>query len=270
VNYDVTNFQSEVIERSKQMPVLVDFWAEWCGPCKILGPVLEKLAREADGTWQLAKVNTEVHTDIAQQYGIRGIPNVKLFVDGKMENEFVGALPEPMVKQWLEKHIPSAHRKDVERAERLVSEERLGEAQTLLTQVLHHEPDNHKARVLLARTHLFMDAAKSVELVQEIEEDSEQFDMAEAIRTFGSLFAKGTRPESLPDGEAKNAYLAAIDTMRAQDWRAALDAFIGIIRNDRYYDDDGARKACVAIFKILGEEHEVTQQYRREFSRALY
>lgn len=270
MNYDIKDFQTEVLERSWQIPVLVDFWAEWCGPCKVLGPVLERLATEANGTWQLAKVNTEELRDVAAQYNIRSIPNVKLFVDGKFESEFVGALPEPMVKQWLQKNIPSKFRKDVEQSEQLIRAGKSDEAQTLLKGVIEGEPENHKARVLLAQILLEEDIQQAVELVRTIEEDSEVFDAAEMIRTFSSLMKKGANPGSIPEGNSKTAYLSAIEALKRKDYSGALKKFIDIIREDRYYDDDGSRLACIAIFKLLGEEHEITQEFRREFSRALY
>lgn len=266
MQYDVKDFQKEVIERSNDIPVLVDFWAEWCGPCKILGPVLERVAAEANGSWQLAKVNTEEHPEVAMQYNIRSIPNVKLFVDGKMETEFVGALPEPMVKQWLAKNIPGRHRKDIGKAEQLLAAGDSAGAQQLLETVVQHEPQNHKARTLLARLLIFTNPGKAQTLVEGIEEDSEYFDVADAVRTFAGMADK----QDLPEDGVKQQYLAAIRKLTANDFAGALEGFIEVIRTNRYYDDDGARKACIAIFKILGEEHEITQTYRREFSRALY
>ena len=103
--YDIQDFDKEVIEKSKEVPVLVDFWAAWCAPCRILGPTLEKVASEADGKWQVAKVDTEQFPDKAQQYGVRGIPNCKLFVNGEVVDEFVGALPEPMVNEFMTKAL---------------------------------------------------------------------------------------------------------------------------------------------------------------------
>ncbi len=270
MTHDVRDFQKEVLERSKEIPVLVDFWAEWCGPCRILGPVLERLAATADGRWQLAKVNTEEMPDVAARYNIRSIPNVKLFVDGAVAAEFVGALPEPMVKQWLQKHIPSKYRNELRRAEELLLQNKTEEAQPLLENILAHEPGNHKARVLLAQTFLTADPPKAVNLVRDVTEDSEFFDIAEAIRTFGSLLQKHEHPEQLAEDRVKQIYLTAIAKLAAGEFAAALESFIEVIRTNRYYDDDGARKACVAIFKILGEEHEITKRYRREFSRALY
>ena len=99
-------FTEDVIETSRRKPVLVDFWAPWCGPCRVLSPTLEKLAKESGGRWRLVKINTDAHPRLAQHYGIRGIPAVKLFIDGEVADEFVGAMPEHAVRQWLERAIP--------------------------------------------------------------------------------------------------------------------------------------------------------------------
>ena len=100
-----TNFQENVIEQSSRVPVVVDFWAPWCMPCMVLGPVIEKLEKEYDGKFVLAKVNVEQGRVTAQLYGVRGIPSVKLFKDGKVVDEFVGAIPEEEIRKWLEKNL---------------------------------------------------------------------------------------------------------------------------------------------------------------------
>lgn len=98
-------FQQDVIETSHKKPVVVDLWAPWCGPCHMLSPVLEKLAKERKGKWRLVKINTDKHPDMAQRYGVKGIPAVKLFLDGEIKDEFTGALPEPEVRKWLTQHL---------------------------------------------------------------------------------------------------------------------------------------------------------------------
>lgn len=101
-------FQQDVIDKSHEKPVVVDFWAPWCGPCRVLSPVLEKLAKESKGVWRLVKINTDKHPAIARRYNVRGIPAVKLFVDGEVKDEFVGALPEPDIRKWLQPHVSAA------------------------------------------------------------------------------------------------------------------------------------------------------------------
>ncbi len=269
MSYDITDFQADVIKRSFEIPVLVDFWAEWCGPCKILGPVLEKLAEQQKDTWVLAKINNDVHQELAAEYGVRGIPNVKLFVDGKVVNEFTGALPEYAVTQWLQKALPDKFRKLLEQSQQLIAENKIADAQKVLEEILRQDSASHKARVLLAGTLVQSDAEKALQLVDGIEEDSEHHPIADAIRTFCGAAAKLARPEDLEDHPVKQNYLAGLTALTLRDFDTALSQFVEVIREHRYYDDDGARKACIAIFRILGDGHEVTLKWRREFGSAL-
>ncbi len=266
---DVRDFKKEVLDRSYETPVLVDFWAEWCGPCRILGPILERLAQEANGQWQLAKVNTEEHPEVAMEYGIRSIPNVKLFVDGKVAGEFVGALPEAMVRQWLKKFVPGRYQKQLAQAEQLLVRGENDRAQKILENILNSDPQNVEGRILLARTILFREPQQAARLVENIDEPRHS-EMIEAIRTVARLASLHLEPDALPASDVRETYREAIRALLARDFERALQSFITVIRTDRYYDDDGSRKACIAIFKLLGEEHEITKEYRREFSSALY
>lgn len=270
VNYDTDNFEKDVIERSYKIPVLVDFWAEWCGPCKVLGPVLEKLAEENKGSWALVKLNTDKHPDLSARYGIRSIPNVKLFVDGKLVDGFIGALPENMVIGWLSKALPSKFHSQMKNAERSLEEGRIAEAKKILEEVVRAEPSNDLAITLLARTYVFSDPDKALEIVDSVGPTSEYSDIAEAIKTFGEMFLYLEDSKPLTEGAVRELYVSAIKSLRSQNFGDALDSFINVIRKDRYYDNDGSRRACIAIFRFLGEDHKITKEYRKVFASALY
>lgn len=268
--YETQDFAADVLGRSHRIPVLVDFWASWCAPCRALGPVLERLAEKYKESWALVKLNTEEFPAIAARYNVRSIPNVKLFVDGEAIDEFSGALPEEMIEHWLKKALPSQYQKKINQAEQYFSEGRITEAQTLLEEVMAAEPGNHRAAVLLARSYLFSDYQKALAMVGPIKEDSDYFDSADAIRTIGRLFKYAQAPETLPENAVKERYLKAIRNFQRGDFDNALTEFIEIIKADRAYDADGVRRACIALFKYLGEEHEITRKKRKAFSSALY
>jgi putative thioredoxin len=270
MSYDTKNFDRDVIQQSYNIPVLVDFWAEWCAPCRMLGPVLENLAARHKGDWVLVKLNTEQYPQIAAEYGIQGIPAVKLFVDGDVAGEFTGAMPEDMIVQWLGKVMPSKQRGQIKQAQELLDQGQTRRAQKVLKKVIDAEPDNHQAMIFFASTYLFSEPQKAVELVQPINEASDYADTAEAIRAMARLFELREHPQNLPEHRVKAQYLEAIEQLHAQRIEDALENFIDVLQQSRQYDDDGARKACIAIFKFLGDAHELTQKYRRAFSSALY
>lgn len=270
MNYDMKDFQKDIIEKSFEKPVLVDFWAEWCGPCRILGPVLERMAEKYKDKFVLVKVNTDENQDIAVKYGIRGIPSVKLFIDGDVADEFVGALPEIKVEEWLKKAIPSEQKHQLEEAKTLFNENKTTEAQKILEIVLNSEPDNEEAKILLGKILVFDDSDKAFKLVENVDGVPENYEQAESIQTIAELLKKSFDKNNLSDSEVRENYYSALQDLKSKNFDSALSKFIEIIREDRSYEDDGARRACIAIFKFLGEENEITQKYRRDFGSALY
>lgn len=261
-------FQQEVIDASFKSPVVVDFWAPWCQPCRIIGPVLEKFEKEAKGQWKLVKVNTDEEPELGQHFRIQSIPAVKMVYQGQIVDEFVGALPEVEVRKWLAKHLPEAPKSPVEMIKELLQTGNLAKARKLLESTVKQEPDNAEARVLLATLLMSDDLDKAAELVAKIEDLSPFANKANAIRTLqrlANLKEAGGEPK-----EDWKLYYEGIKAFKKGKYGEALEIWIELVSRNRQLDEDGARKACVAIFSLLGSEHELTQKYHRRFTAALY
>ena len=264
------SFDQDVIQASHDVPVLVDFWAEWCGPCRVLGPTLERLAAEADGQWQLVKIDVDEYPEIAQKHKVQGIPSVKLFHQGRQVAEFAGALQESEVRRWFETHMPSELKQMVEAARLALAEDRGADAESLLDRVLTEDPSNVEARVLLARARFQGAPEEAMKLVKDVQPGDPMCDAADAIRT---LFRLGglAMPEGAGNPEAWEIYLQGARAVGEGRYAGALESWIEVmLRRAREVDDDGARKACIAVFRLLSEDHPITQQYRRPFSSAVF
>ena len=260
------DFQCDVIERSYDIPVLVDFWAEWCAPCRMLAPVLEKLADRHAGRWILVKVDTGEYPDVASRYQIRGIPAVMLFSGGEVLDSFQGALPEHQIEDWLKKAVPGPYAKEVRLAEGLMQEGKHSMALSVLEGVIEGEPCNLKAHSLLLKLKLFSAPGDVLALCGKLDAALEYMELAGTLRTLARLLDADL--SAFPEDGVRADYLAAIECMRRDDFDGALNGFIDVLRRNRGYDDDGSRKACIAIFRFLGEEHEVSIRHRRAFDRA--
>ena len=268
---DVKDFEREVIEASRERPVLVDFWAPWCGPCRIIGPVLEKLAAEAEGKWILAKLNTDENPAVAGRYQISSIPAVKLFVDGQVASEFVGALPEPRVRQWLSDALPSESRALLDQGKAAIDAGDEATAEDLANMVLVDDPANPEAKLILAKALLFRNPPRAEELAREAAaERPALYPKTLAIEAVSRLLSQAARPDDLPDGAGREAYARALQSLAAGDLDGAAAGFVDAIRGDRRYDDEAARKAGVALFTLLGDTHPVTQKHRRAFQMAVF
>jgi putative thioredoxin len=261
---EALNFQQDVIERSFDKPVLVDFWAPWCGPCRVLGPTIEQVAKEQSDRWELVKVNTEEEEELAQEYRIMSIPNVKLFHRGEVIGEFSGALPRTSIIRWLDEHLPDERKEELAR---ILDE--LQNSGTISSVPLEHfvqqNPDMPEARLELARLLVLSEPARAKELVEDIKLGHPLFEPAEDVRLLAELNA--LEANGNPVGRE---LIKAREALENQENETAIQAIIKAVNLDKSYQDDLPRRLAIALFHGWGPQHELTRKYRRQFDMALY
>jgi putative thioredoxin len=202
---------------------------------------------------------------------VRGIPAVKLFVDGEVTGEFTGAKPEHTIRSWLEEHLPSEAKSRIAEAKDALDSGNHREAEQLLWPILEENPDHDEAQVLMARALAFEDPTRAQALAKASDvADPSLRQVRDAVQTLARLLELHEDLSDLPEEEGRADYVAGIEALAEQDFDAALNHFIDVVRTHRDYDDDGARKACIALFTLLGEQHPTTQAHRRTFDMALY
>ncbi|MEN8248135.1 MAG: thioredoxin [Bacteroidota bacterium] len=263
-DFEVKDFNKDVIEESHNIPVLVDYWAEWCQPCKFLGPIVEKLASEANGKWKLIKVNTEENPSIAAEWGIRGIPNLKLFYKGEVLDEVAGAMPEKDMRKWLENKLPSKAKTLTMEAASLLEIGNIEEGVSKLEEALSEDESLEQARLLLARQKIWTspeEAATLLEGITYLESAKEILLMSEAL---------SMKEKDLEEGVSKAEILEALKALKDNDFAKSIDLFIKSIMINKSYHNEFARKLVIALFHYLGERNDVTKTYRRRFDMALY
>lgn len=249
-----TTFQQDVVELSMTTPVLLDFWAAWCGPCKTLGPVLEKLAGDYAGGFVLGKVDADKEQDLAYAFGVQGIPFCVLVHQGKPVDGFQGALPEADIVAFLEKH-------GIHKGGGAAEEETAAEEPAV-------DPDSSEARIERARMAASLgDAAQVEDALSGIPEEDERFGAGQRLQAGLAWFAPELEGAT---GEAAQRLVGARQKFLAKDYVGAMDAVLESATVDRDFQDGLARKAMLVCFAVVGEDDERLDAYRRRLATLLY
>ncbi|OGA20280.1 MAG: hypothetical protein A3G25_06130 [Betaproteobacteria bacterium RIFCSPLOWO2_12_FULL_63_13] len=280
---DVTSasFEKDVLLASSEVPVIVDFWASWCAPCKVLKPILEKLADEYRGKFKLAKVDTEKDPELAARFGVRGIPNVKAFVGGALVAEFSGAIPEPSVRAFIDKIIPSPSERLRLQANAAMREGDFETAESRLYEAVKLDPGHREARLDLVGALIARHAYSEADLVLAQLAERERSERGDAYARQIMLWKKG---QSLP---ASTDLAAQVESrpgdldLRLQlgerlvaesDYEGALCHLIEVVRGDRGALREQARRTVLEVFNLAtdGGQTEMVGRYRRLLASAIY
>jgi putative thioredoxin len=272
-------FTTEVLERSREVPVIVDFWAPWCAPCQVLGPALERAVVAQGGAVELAKIDVDQAQQLAQQLGISGIPTVRAYRDGQVAAEFVGAQPPDVIEGWVRSLVPSEGERTVAEARKANEAGQPQRAIDLLSGQLERDPRDNAAKLELGRVLARRDRlSEAAEVLAQVERGAAEEDEARRERLLIEMALEGAgkdpdalleRARSQPDDPAPR-FAAAGALWRAGRSAEAIEPLLEVVGLDRRYRDDAARKALLALFDELGHEHPEVQAGRRRLATLLY
>jgi len=276
------SFEQLVIENSFHKPVLVDFWAEWCAPCKALMPMLAKIAEEYRGELLLAKVDCDAEQDIVARFGIRSLPTVVLFKNGQPVDGFAGVQPESAIREMLKPHVaePAPLAADpLETAQALFAEERFGEAETLLKQVLTENNENAAALILYARclaergelgeAETVLGAVKGDEHKQALAGAKAQLTFLRQAASLPDAADLKSRLAQHPDDD-EASYQLAVQQLARQQYEAALEGLLKLFVRNRSFQEGLPHKTLLQVFDLLGGDHPLVTAYRRKLYQAIY
>jgi putative thioredoxin len=259
---DRAGFEREVVQGSSDKPVVVDFWAPWCQPCLVLGPVLEKLHAGDGGRWKLVKVDVQAHPELAEPLGVQGIPAVFAFRGGEVVDQFTGSQPPAQVRRWLDRLVPSPADEAVASAELARTRGDLELARAELERALTLRSDHPGALLGLAE----LDPDRTDEIVGRLPPSLPPALAQRRARLAFAAEARRAAPASELDQRWVHAHALAADG----DLERAAQELLDLVRRDRKYRDDGARKALLSLFELAGPESDLTSRYRRELGRLLF
>lgn len=271
IDVNELNFEYEVIAYSRNIPVLVDFWAEWCKPCQALSPLLEKIVDEANGGLRLAKVNIDQNPNLALQFNVRSIPTVKAFIDGQVAGEFSGMLPESRLRDFIGRLTPpSPLDLDIEKGQGLLTNHDWSEAESVLRKALEQRPESVSIQLGLAKALLAQDKPEeALDLLKTIPSGRE-YNQAQFLLPYAESLLQ-FKQDLLPDENSLDAIFRNSLRLAGQGkFPPALDGLLDILRADKRFRDGLVKQVILGILELMGEDDPQTRSFRTELATVLF
>jgi putative thioredoxin len=271
VDVSEATFDAEVVEQSRHVPVVVDFWAPWCSPCRMLSPVLERVAQESQGAFRLVKINVDENPGLATRFGVQGIPAVKAFRNGKVVAEFVGAQPEPSVRKFIKGIAPAEMDRALEEAASLLAAQRWAEAEAAYRRAQTATPTSPAAALGLARSLLAQGKGQEAEHWLDDLPDGPEAAVAEKLGPLARLLVEAQSTESRADtGKLDTLFYTAGQLVAQGNISEAMDKLLEVLRQDKRYRQGEPRLVMLALFELLGEDNPLLREYRNKLASVLF
>lgn len=266
IDVNEADFSQTVIAQSHTLPIIVDFWAPWCGPCRTLGPILERLANEAAGAWVLAKVNVDNNQRISQQYGVQGIPAVKAFKAGSLCEQFTGAIPESQIRTWLKRIIPDATDAQLAHLNALVTQD-IATARHHIASFISAHPNHQAGLLLYASVLVRLNDHTADDVLRQI---STTGPLAASVHAWRTI-AQGIQSSVVvADSPTATRFATAMHALQRGADAHAIELLIQIVASDRRWQDDQARKTLLALFTALGDTNPLVAPGRQQLAAVLF
>lgn len=264
-------FEFDVIQQSHEKPVVVDFWAPWCGPCRMLGPILERLASDPALEFVLAKINVDENPNVAMRYRVQGIPAVKAFVDGQVADEFVGAIPETKVREFIQGLVPNEAELAFKAANSLLATRHWSEAEEAFRDLLLDFPNYPSAQLNLAKALLAQaQGCEAQDLLNDILHSPLMINVERLLPLARFLCRSEESTDDFDVEPIEAQYRRAAHLLQQKNFEAAMDGLLDVLRQDKRYKNGEPKDVMLALFELLGDQDPLTQSYRSELASILF